>query len=62
MESRMNALLDSLIEGTLTPEQRADLVRSLQAMEQDSGRPISERMAAIVLRASLEARAVHVRN
>lgn len=54
----MNTLLDKLVAGAISPDERESLVGNLQIIEQDSTRPAAERMAAIVLRAALEARSL----
>lgn len=56
----LNALLDKLVAGTITPEERGMLIEQLRAIEQDSERPAADRMAAILMRAALEVRSVHV--
>jgi hypothetical protein len=58
LNADLNRLLDSLVGGTITEAERADLLKNLADLESNPTRPVADRMAAIVLRASLEARSL----
>lgn len=54
----MNTLLDKLIADELTEDEREELLAQLRVIQVDAARPAADRMAAILLRASLEAKAI----
>lgn len=56
----MNSLLDKLLAGALKPEDRDALIKNLQDIEKDNTRSPGDRMAAILMRAALEVRSIHV--
>lgn len=57
-DDREHELLTKALKGRLTPTDRRELMDALHMLEQDETRPIGDRMGAIVLRASLLAKAV----
>lgn len=58
-DPKLDVLLDKVLTGRLSDDDRGELISRLDEIERDATVPISDRMAAILLHAALETGGAH---